>query len=102
MPSKQNPTTQPTATKLTVTPKSVTLTTKTSAIDNETVQFMPKPANRSFMKAVTLTQKLSTTVAAIDVQDDEEVVIVTEDDQLTLTEDEIGNLFQILPRGRTE
>ena len=42
----------------------------------------------------TTVQKLTPTVTAIDVQDDEEVVIVAEDYEVTLTEDEIGNLFQ--------
>ena len=34
------------------------------------------------------------TVATIDVQDDEEVAIVAEDNEVTLKEDEIGNLFK--------
>ena len=33
-------------------------------------------------------------MANIDVQDNEEVVTVTEDDDVILTDDEIGNLFQ--------
>ena len=37
--------------------------------------------------------KMTPTVTAIDVQDDEEVVIVIEDNEVALTEDEIANLF---------
>ena len=46
------------------------------------------------MKVVTSLQKLTPTVAAIGVQDDREVVIVTQDDEVTLTEDEIEIFFQ--------
>ena len=38
------------------------------------------------------------TAAAIDFKDDEEVVIVNEDDEIALTEEEIGNPFQITPK----
>ena len=48
MPSKQNPTPQPTAKKWTITPK--TVTTKTSDIGKKTVQFAPKTTNSSSMK----------------------------------------------------
>ena len=39
-------------------------------------------------------------VPPIDVQDDKEVAIVTEDDDVTLTENEIGNIFQNTPLKR--
>ena len=40
-------------------------------------------------------------VVTIDIQDEDECVIISEqDDDITLTEEEIGNLFfKILPRG---
>ena len=38
--------------------------------------------------------KLSPPVTAIDFQDDKEVVIVTEDNEMALTEDEVRNVFQ--------
>ena len=41
---------------------------------------------------MTTVQKLTHTVPATDVQDNEEVVIVAEDDEVTSTENEIGNL----------
>ena len=37
------------------------------------------------------------TMATIDVQDDEEVVTVIEDDEVTLTEDEFGKFSKIAP-----
>ena len=45
------------------------------------------------MKVVLSVQKAALTVTYIDVQDDE-VVKVTEDDEVTLTGDEIGNFLQ--------
>ena len=91
-PSKQNPATQPTETKPAITPQSVT--TKVSAIGKKMVQFVPKTTNSSSMKAVISAWKPTPTVATTDVLNYEEVVIVTEDDEVTLTEDEIGNPFQ--------
>ena len=38
--------------------------------------------------------KMTPTGTTIDVQDDKEVDIVARDDEVALTEDEIGNLFQ--------
>ena len=46
------------------------------------------------MKAVTSIQKQTPTLNTIDVQDNEKAVIVTEDDEVTLTVNGIGNLFQ--------
>ena len=39
-------------------------------------------------------RQLTPTVALIDAQNDKEVFVVTDDNVLALTEDEIGNLFQ--------
>ena len=68
--------------------------TKTFDIGEKSVQFTPKMTPHSSIKTVTPVQKLTPTVIIIDVQDDEEVVRVTEDDEVSWTEDEIGNLFQ--------
>ena len=46
------------------------------------------------MDAVTSTQKPTPTMATIDDQNNEEVVTVTEDNEVILTEDKIGNLFK--------
>ena len=64
------------------------------AISKMTVHFTPKTTSSSPIKKVTPVQKLTPTLATINVQDHKEVVIVTEDDDIILTEDEIGNLFQ--------
>ena len=45
------------------------------------------------MKAVTSLQNLTPTVTTIDVQNDQEVVAVTENDEETLTEDENWKSF---------
>ena len=86
---------QPATTKLTVTPKSET--TKTSVNGKKTASFIPKITNSMSMKTVTSTQKQMLTVATIYVQRDEEVVIRTEDDKVTLTDDKIGIFFKIPP-----
>ena len=41
-----------------------------------------------------LLQNLTLPIVAADVQDDKYVAILTEDDEIALTEDEIWNLFQ--------
>ena len=92
MPPTQTPPMQPTVTKLTMTPKAVTA--KTSTFSKKAVQFPSKTTITSSLKTMTPVRKLTSTVATIDVQDDEEVVTVTLDDKLTLTDNEIGNLFQ--------
>ena len=79
-------------TELTGTPN--VMTTTISAIGKKTVQFMPKPTSSNSTKLVALIQKLILTVPTTDVQGDKEVVIITNDNEVTLTEDEIGNLFQ--------
>ena len=38
--------------------------------------------------------KLTPTITAIDIQDDEEVLIVVDNDEVALQKDEIGNMFQ--------
>ena len=55
---------------------------------------MPKPTNSRSMMAVESIQKLTPTVAITYVQDDKEVVLVTEGKKVALTKDEIENLFQ--------
>ena len=45
-------------------------------------------------KIVTSTWKPTSTVATIDVQDDEEIAIVADEEEINLPEDEIRNLFQ--------
>ena len=55
---------------------------------------MPKPTSSNCTKTVISIAKLTLTVATTDVQDDEEVFVVTEDNKVTLTENEIQNLFQ--------
>ena len=74
-----------------MTPK--TVTPKTSTIGKKTVLFAPKTTPSTSIKTVTPVQKLTPTVATTDVQD-YDVVIMTEDNEVTLMEDEIGNLFQ--------
>ena len=58
------------------------------------MQFAPKTTTSSLAKTVTPVLKLTFTVTIIDVQDGEEVVTVDEDDEVALTEDKNGNLFQ--------
>ena len=55
---------------------------------------MPKPTNSSSRKAVGSIWKPTPSVATIDVQDDEEVVMVNEDNEVPLIQNEIGTLFQ--------
>ena len=75
-----------------MTPKAVA--TKSSSIGKKTLWFMTKIIPNRSTNTVTPVQKLAPTVATINVQDDKEVVIVTEDNEVTFTKDEIGNLFQ--------
>ena len=60
-----------------------TVTTVASAIDKNTVWFTAKTTTSSPVKTVTPIK------SAIDVQDDEEVVIVAEDNEIALPKDEI-------------
>ena len=66
------------------------MTTKDSAIR------IPKPY-QYFMKLYEGIDINMKTNASCDVQDDEEVVIVAEEDDVTLTEDEIGIFSRIPP-----
>ena len=70
------------------------MTIKTSAIGKKTVRFTHKTTFISSIKRVTPAQKPTPIVATTVIQDDVEVVIPTEDDEITLTGDEIGNVFQ--------
>ena len=54
-----------------------------SANGKKTVQFVHKTIDSTSIKIVTSLLKLTPNVATIDVQDDLEVVIVTEDDEIT-------------------
>ena len=63
--------------------------TKTSAICKKTISFVPKTTNSNSIKTVTSLQKLTCTIATTSVWDDEEVVIMTKDDKVSLTQDEI-------------
>ena len=82
---------QPAVTKLTTTPK--TVTTKASAIGKKTAQLAPKTTASNPVKTVTPLWKPTPTVTGIDTQHDKEVVIVAEGNEVTLTEDKIGNLL---------
>ena len=46
------------------------------------------------MKTVTMIQKPTDIVTSIDVQYDEEIVVMTNGNEVTLNEDDIANLFQ--------
>ena len=81
------------ATKWTISPK--TVTTNMTVIGKKPVQFVPKTTNSSSTKAMRSIQNLTHTVATVDVKDDEEIVIVSENDEVILTEDEIGNISKI-------
>ena len=65
-----------------------------NTIGKKAAWFVAKPTNSSSKKVVTPIQKPAPVVATICVQDDE-VVLVTKDNRVMLTEDEIGNLFQL-------
>ena len=58
------------------------------------IWFAPKITNSSPTKMIILIWKLIPTITVVDVQYDEEVVMEAEDNEVTLTEDEIGNPFQ--------
>ena len=90
--TKITPPVLPTGTKSAMPPKVVT--TKTSATGKKTGLFAPKTTPSSPVKTVTPVQKSTPIVATTDVQNGEEVIIVTEDDEVTLTKDYSGNLFQ--------
>ena len=72
---------------------SKTVTTKTSSIGKKIVWFVPKPSNSRTVKVVTSIQTPIPTVATITASDDEEVVIVTKDDEVILTKDVVENLL---------
>ena len=79
-----------TATKLTVTPKTVTGLLLLLKRHSNSHLKLPLVA----LYTLTPVEKPMPNVTTINVLDDEEVVIVTEDDGVTLIEDEFGNLFQ--------
>ena len=59
------------------------VTLKDPAIGRKTVWFVPKCTNSSSTKIVTSILKLMSNVATIDIQDDDDVVIVAKDDEVT-------------------
>ena len=95
IPPKQNHPTQPKVTKPTMSSKEVTA--KTSAIGKNYVWFAPETTPSNSIKTVTPVWKTTPTIATIDVQDDEVVLIETENGEVTSTEDEIGNPSEIPP-----
>ena len=68
--------------------------TKTQPIGKKTVQFNTKPITYNSMKTVTSIQKPTPLVATINAQDKDEIPISADDDEVTLTENDIRNHFQ--------
>ena len=67
---------------------------KTYSVGKKTAQFTAKPIISNPTKTVTSVWKTTPILSNIDVQDKDDIAISTDDDEVILTEDEIGNLFQ--------
>ena len=70
------------------------MTTEAPTIGKETVWFAPKTTPSRPVKTMMPVQNLIPTITAFDVQDDEDIFIVTGNDEIAWREDEIGNLLQ--------
>ena len=77
--------------------------TKTLPLGKNMVKFTTQPTSTYPTKTVTSVCKPTPTLGTIDVQDKGEIAVLADDDETTLTEDEIGNLFPryLLRRTRT-
>ena len=53
-----------------------------------------QPTTSNPTKTVKSIQKLTPTVLTVDVKHDGKIAVVTNDDEVILTEDDIGNVFQ--------